>query len=89
LHTEYPLAYVLVRSRTYAYWQRVLIQHTCGGSRPFASIANRPNFDAARLAFFLLEPLDRTKRQTILRLLAEEEAKLASLTNPPRQKASP
>ena len=30
-----------------------------------------------------------TKRQTILRLLAEEEAKLASLTNTPRQKASP
>jgi hypothetical protein len=50
----------------------VLIQHTCGGSRPFASIANRPNFDVARLTFFLLEPLDRTKRQTILRLLAEE-----------------
>jgi hypothetical protein len=37
----------------------------------------------------LAQEMDGTKRQTILRLLAEEEAKLASLTNPPRQKASP
>jgi hypothetical protein len=37
----------------------------------------------------LAQEMDETKRQTILRLLAEEEAKLASLTNPPRQKASP
>jgi hypothetical protein len=37
----------------------------------------------------LAQEMDGTKRQTILRLLAEEEAKLASLTNTPRQKASP
>jgi len=37
----------------------------------------------------LAQEMDETKRQTILRLLAEEEVKLASLTNPPRQKASP
>ena len=36
----------------------------------------------------LTQELDENKRQTILRLLAEEEAKLASLLNPPRQKAS-
>jgi hypothetical protein len=37
----------------------------------------------------LTQEMDETTRQTILRLLAEEEAKLASLSNPPRQKASP
>jgi hypothetical protein len=37
----------------------------------------------------LTQEMDEIKRQTILRLLAEEEAKVASLTNPPRQKASP
>jgi hypothetical protein len=37
----------------------------------------------------LAQEMDETKRQTILRLLAEEEVELASLTNPPRQKASP
>jgi hypothetical protein len=36
----------------------------------------------------LTQELDETTRQTILRLLAQEEAKLASLTNLPRQKAS-
>jgi hypothetical protein len=33
----------------------------------------------------LAEPMDEAKRQTILRLLAEEEAKLAALTDPPRE----
>ena len=32
----------------------------------------------------LAQEMDDGKRQTILRLLAEEEAKLASLTNPPK-----
>jgi hypothetical protein len=31
----------------------------------------------------LTEPMDETRRQTILRLLAEEEAKLATLSDPP------
>jgi hypothetical protein len=37
----------------------------------------------------LTQEMDETKRLTILGLLAEEEAKLASLTKPPQQKASP
>jgi hypothetical protein len=36
----------------------------------------------------LTEEMDEAKRQTILRLLAEEEAKLAALTKPPAQKSS-
>jgi hypothetical protein len=36
----------------------------------------------------LAQEMDGTKRQTILRLLAEKEANLASLTNPARQKPS-
>jgi hypothetical protein len=34
----------------------------------------------------LAETADDVKRQTILRLLAEEEAKLAALTSPPQDK---
>jgi hypothetical protein len=34
----------------------------------------------------LSQEKDEAKRQTILRLLAEEEAKLASLSNPPEKK---
>ena len=37
----------------------------------------------------LAQEMDETKRQTILRLLAEEEAKLGSPTNPPQRKARP
>jgi hypothetical protein len=33
--------------------------------------------------------MDETKRQTILRLLADEEAKLASLDNPPQRDGPP
>ena len=35
----------------------------------------------------LSQEKDEAKRQTILRLLAEEEAKLASLSNPPEKKS--
>ena len=34
----------------------------------------------------LAQEMDETRRQTILRLLAEEEAKVASLNNPPQRK---
>jgi hypothetical protein len=38
----------------------------------------------------LSEQMDEPKRQTILRLLADEEAKLASITKPPSEtKAQP
>ena len=38
----------------------------------------------------LTQEMDEAKRQTILRLLAEERAKLSSLeANPPRQKLGP
>ncbi len=36
----------------------------------------------------LAEKGDETKRQTLLRLLAEEEAKLAALDRPPKEKQS-
>ena len=35
----------------------------------------------------LTEPMDETTRQTILGLLAEEEAKLVALENPPGENA--
>jgi len=34
----------------------------------------------------LARETDETKRQTIMRLLAEEQAKLAALTRPPRER---
>jgi len=37
----------------------------------------------------LAEEKDETKRQTLVRLLAEEEAKLAALTNPPKEGKAP
>ena len=37
----------------------------------------------------LADETDETKRQMLLRLLAEEEAKLPALTNPPEKEAHP
>jgi hypothetical protein len=47
------------------------------------------HFNIEHYRKLLTQAMDEAKRQTILRLLAEEEAKLASLNNPPQQKASP
>jgi hypothetical protein len=47
------------------------------------------HFNIEHYRKLLTQAMDEAKRQTIRRLLAEEEAKLASLTNPRRQKASP
>jgi hypothetical protein len=37
----------------------------------------------------LAEDIDETKRQSLLRLLAEEEAKLAALMDPPKEGTRP
>jgi hypothetical protein len=47
------------------------------------------HFNIEHYRKLLTQEMDEAKRQTIVRLLADEEAKLVSLTNPPQQKVSP
>ena len=44
------------------------------------------HFNIEHYRKLLAQEMDETKRQTILRLLAEEEAKLASVNNPLQRK---
>lgn len=65
---------------------RIKLGESWGGERSLAEDSNIARLNIEHFRKLLAIEIDETKRQTVLRLLAEEEAKLAAATNSPTGK---